>query len=189
MVTAPCELAHVLLTPMVQRRFGRIINVASLAGLLPGSGGHTLYGAAKAFLIKFSQSLLLENRKANVLTTALCPGFTYTEFHDILGNREKVSRYGKHWWSSAEDVAAAARPVHCGHGQAQQTGRSPDESLAGWGRAWHGGTTDKILSREIESSHDRRNRDPGAICFVAFPRQAALRRFRRYHAGEGLAHR
>jgi uncharacterized protein len=107
MVTAPCELAHVLLTPMLQRRFGRIINVASLAGLLPGSGGHTLYGAAKAFLIKFSQSLLLENRKANVLTTALCPGFTYTEFHDVLGTREKVSRYGKHWWSSAEDVAAA----------------------------------------------------------------------------------
>ena len=107
MVTAPCELAHVLLTPMVQRRFGRIINVASLAGLVPGSAGHTLYAAAKAFMIKFSQSLLLENRKANVLTTALCPGFTYTEFHDVLGTRDKVSRYGKHWWSSAEQVAAA----------------------------------------------------------------------------------
>jgi short-subunit dehydrogenase len=107
MVTAPCELAHVLLTPMVQRRFGRIINVASLAGMVPGSAGHTLYGAAKAFMIKFSQSLLLENRKANVLTTALCPGFTYTEFHDVTGTRAQVSRYGKHWWSSAEDVAAA----------------------------------------------------------------------------------
>ncbi len=86
MVTAPCELAHVLLTPMIQRRFGRIINVASLAGMVPGSAGHTLYGAAKAFMIKFSQSLLLENRKANVLTTALCPGFTYTEFHDVTGH-------------------------------------------------------------------------------------------------------
>ena len=41
MVAAPCELAHVL-TPMVQRRFGRIINVASVAGLVPGSAGHTL---------------------------------------------------------------------------------------------------------------------------------------------------
>ena len=107
MVTAPCELAHVLLTPMVQRRFGRIINVASVAGLVPGSAGHTLYSAAKAFMIKFSQSLLLENRKANVLTTALCPGFTYTEFHDVTGTREQVSRYGKHWWSAAEEVAAA----------------------------------------------------------------------------------
>ena len=107
MVTAPWELAHMLLTPMAQRRVGRIINVASLAGLVPGSAGHTLYAAAKAFMIKFSQSLLLENRKANVLTTALCPGFTSTEFHDVLGTREKVSRYGKHWWNSAEEVAAA----------------------------------------------------------------------------------
>ncbi len=107
LVVAPCELAHVLLTPMVQRRFGRIINVASLAGLVPGSAGHTLYAAAKAFMIKFSQSLLLENRKANVLTTALCLGFTYTEFHDVLGTRDKVSRYGKHWWTSAGHVTEA----------------------------------------------------------------------------------
>lgn len=107
MVTAPCELTHVLLPPMAQRRFGRIVNVASLAGLVPGSAGHTLYGAAKAFMIKFSQSLLLENRGKNVLTTALCPGFTYTEFHDVTGTRDKVSRFGKHWWSSAEAVAEA----------------------------------------------------------------------------------
>ncbi len=107
LVTAPCELAHVLITPMIQRRFGRIINVASLAGLVPGSAGHTLYGAAKAFMIKFSQSLLLENRGSNVLTTALCPGFTYSEFHDVTGTREAVSRFGKHWWSSAGEVAGA----------------------------------------------------------------------------------
>lgn len=107
LVTAPCELAHVLLAPMLQRRFGRIINVASVAGLLPGSAGHTLYAASKAFMIKFSQSLLVENRDSNVLTTALCPGFTYSEFHDVTGTRDKVSRYGKAWWSSAEDVAAA----------------------------------------------------------------------------------
>jgi len=107
LVTAPCELVHVLLPPMIQRRFGRIINVASLAGLVPGSAGHTLYGAAKAFMIKFSQSLLLENRGVNVLTTALCPGFTHSEFHDVTGNRAQVSRFGRHWWSSAEDVAEA----------------------------------------------------------------------------------
>ena len=106
LVMAPCELAHVLLSPMIQRRFGRIINVASLAGLVPGSAGHTLYAASKAFMIKFSQSLLLENRKNNVFTTALCPGFTYTEFHDVLGNRSQVSKLGKRWWSSAGDVAA-----------------------------------------------------------------------------------
>ena len=107
LVTAPCELVHVLLTPMVQRRFGRIINVASVAGLLPGGAGYTLYSAAKAFMIRFSQSLYVENRANNVLTTALCPGYTTSEFHDVTRTREEVSRLGKHWWSSAEDVAKA----------------------------------------------------------------------------------
>jgi short-subunit dehydrogenase len=51
--------------------------------------------------------LLLENRGKNVLTTALCPGFTYSEFHDVTGTRSQVSKMGKAWWSSAEEVAAA----------------------------------------------------------------------------------
>ena len=58
-------------------------------------------------MIKFSQSLLLENQRHDVLTTALCPGFTYSEFHDVAGVRAKVSKYGKAWWSQAEDVARA----------------------------------------------------------------------------------
>jgi short-subunit dehydrogenase len=107
LVVAPCELVHSLLPGMIRRRFGRIINVASVAGLVPGSAGHTLYGAAKAFMIRFSQSLLLENRGKNVLTTALCPGFTYSEFHDVAGVRAKVSKLGKAWWSQAGDVARA----------------------------------------------------------------------------------
>jgi len=107
LVTAPCELAHALLPGMVERRFGRIINVASVAGLVPGSAGHTLYGASKAFMVKFSQSLHVENDQHNVFTTALCPGFTYSEFHDVTGTRGQVSRLGKAWWSTAEEVAAA----------------------------------------------------------------------------------
>ena len=42
MVTAPCEFAHKVLPGMVERRFGRIVNVASVAGLMPGAAGHTL---------------------------------------------------------------------------------------------------------------------------------------------------
>ena len=76
MMTAPAELAHRVLPGMMHRGFGRIVNVASLAGLLPGSAAHTLYGASKAFLVKFSQSLHLEAEAAGVHVTALCPGFT-----------------------------------------------------------------------------------------------------------------
>ncbi len=107
MVTAPCELTHTFLPGMIERGFGRIVNVASVAGLIPGTPGHTLYAASKAFMVKFSESLLLENRRNNVLTTALCPGFTYSEFHDVAGVRQRVSRFGKAWWNTAEEVAEA----------------------------------------------------------------------------------
>jgi short-subunit dehydrogenase len=76
MVTAPCELAHRVLPGMQARGFGRIVNVASLAGLIPGAAGHTLYAASKAFLVKASQSLHLEAAAPGVHVTALCPGFT-----------------------------------------------------------------------------------------------------------------
>src|SRR5207302_1383569 len=73
MAVTPCELAHRLLPGMLERRFGRIVNVASLAGLVPGVAGHTLYAAAKSLLIKFSESLHLEARPHGVHVTALCP--------------------------------------------------------------------------------------------------------------------
>jgi short-subunit dehydrogenase len=107
MVTAPCELAHKVLPGMVERRFGRIVNVASLAGLIPGSAGHTLYGASKALLVRFSQSLHLEVADQGVHVSALCPGFTYSEFHDVNGTRAQISASTPPWlWLGADEVAA-----------------------------------------------------------------------------------
>jgi short-subunit dehydrogenase len=105
MVAAPCELVHKLLPAMQQRGFGRVVNIASLAGMIPGTAGHTLYAASKAFLIKFSQSLALENRGRGVNVCAVCPGFTYSEFHDVTGSRQIVSKMPKWMWMSAADVA------------------------------------------------------------------------------------
>ncbi|GIU66382.1 SDR family NAD(P)-dependent oxidoreductase [Candidatus Phycosocius spiralis] len=105
MVTAPLELIHLLLPAMQARGFGRIMNVASLAGLLPGVQGATLYGAAKAFLIKTSQALNLENATTGVHVSALCPGFTFTEFHDVNGMRDQVSTLPNWLWQDAKTVA------------------------------------------------------------------------------------
>lgn len=105
MVTACCELAHRLLPPMIERGYGRIINVASLAGLVPASAGQTLYAASKAFLVKFSQSLALEVMPHGVHVTAVCPGFTHTEFHDVLGNRDRMNRLPRFMWMDAATVA------------------------------------------------------------------------------------
>jgi short-subunit dehydrogenase len=105
MVTAVAELTHRYLPEMEQRGHGRILNVASLAGLVPASAGHTLYGAAKSFVIRFSQSLALESRPRGVHVTALCPGFTYTEFHDVNGMRERISKLPTWLWLDAATVA------------------------------------------------------------------------------------
>jgi short-subunit dehydrogenase len=108
MVTAPCELAHKVLPGMVERRFGRIVNVASVAGLLPGAAGHTLYAASKSLMIKFSQSLHLEVARHGVHVTALCPGFTRTEFHDANNTRARVNAAVPSWgWLRAEPVVLA----------------------------------------------------------------------------------
>lgn len=104
MLNAPAELAHLLLPSMRERGYGRIINVASLAGLLPGSRGHTLYAAVKSCLISFSQSLALENRDYGIHVCALCPGFTWSEFHDVNGTRALVSKMPRFMWMSAERV-------------------------------------------------------------------------------------
>ena len=108
MLTSVCELTHKVLPGMVERRFGRIVNVASLAGLVPGAAGHTLYAATKGFLVKFSQSLHLETLASGVQVSALCPGFTWSEFHDVNGTRDQVSQSLPTWlWLGADEVAAA----------------------------------------------------------------------------------
>ena len=83
MVVAVAELTHRLLPGMLERGYGRILNVASLAGLVPAPAGHTLYAASKSFMIKFSESLAHEVGHRGVHVTALCPGFTLSEFHDV----------------------------------------------------------------------------------------------------------
>jgi short-subunit dehydrogenase len=108
LLVAVCELTHKVLPGMLDRRFGRIVNVASLAGLIPGAPGQTLYGATKAFLVRFSQSLHLETQGTGVHVSALCPGLTYSEFHDVIGSRAKVAEATPAWlWLGADEVAAA----------------------------------------------------------------------------------
>ena len=83
-------------------RGGVVINVSSVAGLIPGADGQTLYAPVKSFMVKLSESLSLENADRGVRVAALCPGFTYTEFHDVMGvDRGAIS---KKWWMPAEFV-------------------------------------------------------------------------------------
>jgi short-subunit dehydrogenase len=106
MATAPVELTRLFVPAMVERGYGRILNVASLAGRMSATGGDTLYGPIKSFLIKASQGLHLELRGTGVHVTALNPGYTLTEFHDANGTRAEVSAAYPSWmWQTADHVA------------------------------------------------------------------------------------
>jgi short-subunit dehydrogenase len=87
--------------------------------MLPAAPGHTLYAASKAFMIRFSESLAPEVERYGIHVTAVCPGFTYSEFHDITGMRDSVSQLPSFMWLEAPvvaregfDAVMAGTPVH-----------------------------------------------------------------------------
>ena len=104
LVTAVAELTHRLLPGMIERQWGRVLNIASLAALVPAAPGHTLYAASKAFLVKFSEALAGEVRGHGVHVTASCPGFTYSEFHDVTGTRQQMQAMPRFMWLDARQV-------------------------------------------------------------------------------------
>jgi uncharacterized protein len=85
-VVAPVALARALLPAMLERRRGWVLNVASMAGILPAPY-QAGYAGTKAFLLNWSESLREEVRDRGVVVTALCPGVTDTEFFDAAGYR------------------------------------------------------------------------------------------------------
>ena len=103
-----CELTHRLLPGMKERGKGRIIQVSSFAGFIPGTAGHTLYGAVKTAMNLFTECLSLECKGSGVNVTALCPGFTLTEFHDVNGTRERMSGIPGFMWLNSDRVAREA---------------------------------------------------------------------------------
>ncbi len=105
MVTAVSELTWRLLPAIRASGNGAILNVASLAALMPSADGQTLYAPVKSYLVKFSEALSLENADAGVRVVALCPGFTWSEFHDVTGTRASMSKLPSWMWLDADAVA------------------------------------------------------------------------------------
>ncbi len=80
MMTSVAAMCHEFIPGMLERGFGRIVNVASVAGRVTVGGDYT-YGPTKAYLIALSKGLASAFREKGVYVMALCPGFTHTEFH------------------------------------------------------------------------------------------------------------
>lgn len=106
-VTATFRLTHAALTGMMARRRGGIINVSSVAGFTQNPGSVS-YCATKAWINSFTEGLYLELKTMNspVKVQALCPGYTYSEFHDVIKwDRGHVAKW---LWMSAESVVEAS---------------------------------------------------------------------------------
>jgi short-subunit dehydrogenase len=104
-VLAVMRLSHAALPAMVKRDRGAIINVSSVAAFSATPGGVS-YSATKAWMNNFTEGVALELAIAgsHVRAQALCPGFTITEFHDVIqADRGKIPRG---WWMDADRVVA-----------------------------------------------------------------------------------
>jgi hypothetical protein len=101
-VEALVALSHATLEVLVPRRSGNLLNVASTASFQPGPRNAT-YSATKAFVRSFTEAIHEEVLPWGIHVTALCPGFTPTEFQVSAGMKQTgVPTY---MWTSAEAVA------------------------------------------------------------------------------------
>lgn len=101
-VEVSMRLMHAALGPMLARGSGRILNVASVAGFLPRS----TYGACKQWLISFSRWANVAYTPRGVTVTAVCPGFTHTNFHERMGLAPGNEGIADWMWLDAPDVVA-----------------------------------------------------------------------------------
>jgi short-subunit dehydrogenase len=102
LVRTPMRLMHVALPAMKERNSGVIINVSSVASFIAGGA----YSAAKAYLTVLSESLSTELSATNIKVSALCPGFTRTEFHQR--GRMKMAGLPNFMWLDSDVLVAKA---------------------------------------------------------------------------------
>lgn len=100
-VRAVLRLTHAALGPMRTSGHGHIINVSSVAGFVP-RGSNATYSASKAWVTMFSEGLAVQLRDTGIVVTAVCPGFTRTEFHDRAD--ADMSHVPRRMWLDAADV-------------------------------------------------------------------------------------
>ena len=104
--TVPVQLCYAAVPGMTSRGRGAIINLSSIVAIVRTSLS-IMYTSTKEFLNVFSQILKANLKDTGIKVQSLCPGFTYTEFHDLEGmNGFDRGWFPKEWWMTAEEVVS-----------------------------------------------------------------------------------
>jgi short-subunit dehydrogenase len=93
-ITSLTELTKIVYRKMRSRGSGKILNVSSIAGFMPGPG-MAVYHATKAYVLSFSEALAAEAKGSGVSVTVLCPGPTETNFENRASNGAGISVFQK----------------------------------------------------------------------------------------------
>jgi len=149
-VRALTELTSLLLPPMVERGFGRVLNVASLAAFQPVPS-MAAYAASKAYVLSFSEALAEELRGSGVKVSALCPGMTATDMAtEIKAGSAAAAKLPRQLLSDPADVAAQAYRATM-NGQAVLVPGLPNQITAAWAQV-----TPRWLTRYVTGFAARR---------------------------------
>ena len=103
--TSVIALTKIFIPKMLERGHGKIMIVSSVAAFAPPSSIQALYGPIKTFMNRFSDSLNINYKHKGITSTAVCPGFTVTEFHAASGVQDEMDRVPSFLKFSAKQVA------------------------------------------------------------------------------------
>jgi len=156
-ISAPVQISAAFLPDMVKAGRGFLINVASMAAYAPAPR-MAVYGAAKAFVLSFTESLWAETRGSGVTVFALSPGATSTEFNAVVGTDDATAGARMR---TPEDVVATA----LGHLERRSPGPSVIDGSANRlsavvGRAISRRSTAAIMHRLTDPARRRRAESP-----------------------------
>ena len=106
--TSVISLTKIFLTEMIKKNDGKIMIVSSVAAYAPPSKIQSLYGPVKTFMNRFSEALNLSYNKNNIYSTAVCPGYTVTNFHTASGVQNEMDSVPNFLKKSASRIAKEA---------------------------------------------------------------------------------
>jgi short-subunit dehydrogenase len=104
--TSAIALTRLFLPGMIKRKFGRIINISSVAAFAPYTNSGGMYIATKLMLLKFSEMIHNDYKNKNIFSCSVCPGFTHTEFHKEM--KEYKSSIPSFMWMESRTVVEQA---------------------------------------------------------------------------------